>query len=271
MKRSLKGDPLAMENTTSIEVFIQTLQPAIIVVLMVLLLRFILNRIFTSLAERGTLTISTKATIMRFVDIAVFFIIIVAVLQILVAPYQVLLAVSILVLLASFLFFYELCEFLAYINLQLLRHLRGRTFEIYLPNHSKPIYGRIVNIDLLSSTIEDIYGRKIHVSNSLLMNSVLREHIPSIMLKITLRNVSEDPSNLLLNLMNSLRELDAKVFRIDEKKLALEKVGSDSLTFKLIVYPTATPVRIGDIVNLVKMLNMMMNKYDPLIEVVELV
>ncbi len=259
-----------MPNTTSIEYWLYTLQPALIIIVLVLLLRFILNRILLSLAERGTLTLTTKATIMRFIDVIVFFIIVVVTLQVVIAPYQVLIAVSILVILGLFLFFYELREFMAYINLQLLRHLRGKTFEILLPQHSKPIYGRIIKIDLLSSTIEDIYGRRIHVSNTLLMNAILREHIPSIMLRITLRNIGENVTNTLNSLIDNMKEVDIKLFRIDERKISIEKMSGDELVFKLIVYPTVTPVRVSDIVNLINRLTNIMRTYNPVIEVLEL-
>lgn len=259
-----------MNDTTGIESLLHSFQPAIIVIVTVLLMRLILNKIFNSLAERGTLTITTKVTIMRFIDIIVFFTIVIAFLQVVIAPYQVLVAVSIIVVLSLFLFFYELREFMAYINLQLLRHLRGKTFEILLPYHIKPIYGRIASIDLLSSTIEDIYGRRIHVSNSLLMNAILREHIPSIMLRITLKSNINDVSELLNNIVKSLKEIDIRLFRIDERKISIEEISNNEFIFKLIVYPTVTPVRISDIANLINRLITLMRSYNPEIKVIEL-
>ena len=109
-----------VKNITSIESLLYSLQPAIITIVVLLLLRLILNRILSSLAERGTLTITTRATIIRFTDIIVFFIAVIVILQTFIEPYQLLIAVSILVILGVFLFYYELREFMAYINLQLL-------------------------------------------------------------------------------------------------------------------------------------------------------
>jgi hypothetical protein len=259
-----------MTNTSSVEPIFYSLEPAIITILLVLLLRFVLNKILLSLAERGTLTIATKATIMRFIDITVFFVVVVVVLQVLVPPYQVLIAVSIIIVLGLFLFFYELREFMAYINLQLLRHLRGKTFEILLPHHTKPIYGRIISIDLLGSTIEDIYGRRIHVANTLLMNAILREHIPSIMLRISLNNPKGELVDMLSSLIDSLKNLDVRLFRIDERKISIEKMSNDVVVLRLIAYPSVTPVRIIDVINLVNRLNTMLRTYNPVIEILEL-
>ncbi len=256
---------------SDIENALQIMQPIIVTIIVILLLRFILNKILSSLTERGTLTITTKATIMRFVDIIVGFIIILVVLQALIQPYQVFVVVAILLFISFFLFYYELREFVAYINLQLLRHLRGRTFEIRLPNHEKPVYGRIVNIELLNSTIEDIYGKRIYVSNSLLVNAVLREHIPSIELRITLHKLGPELASALENILGSLREIDTGIFRIDTKKISIEKVSRNSITFRLIVFPTSTPIRISDLLNFIELLNNLLNKYEPSIEVIELI
>ncbi|OYT37824.1 MAG: hypothetical protein B6U89_06765, partial [Desulfurococcales archaeon ex4484_58] len=169
------------------------------------------------------------------------------------------------------LFYYELREFLAYINLQLLRHLRGKTFEIYLPSHSKPIYGRIINIDLLNSTIEDIYGRRIYVSNSLLLNSILREHIPSIQLKITLNDIGDKVQDVLSNILSSFKEIDTGIFRIDDRKVSIERVSSNQISFKLVINPTSTPIRVSDLLSFTNTLNNLLSKYKPVIEVIELV
>jgi len=258
-----------LDRIISIEDLLQALQPTIIVILLIVLLRFILSRVLSSLTERGSITVTTRATIMKAVDVVVFFTVIIALLQSVAAPYEVLIAIVLIIVIGLFIFYYELREFLAYINLQLLRHLRGRTFEIYFPYHSKPVYGRIVNIELLSATIEDIYGRKIYVSNSLLMNAVLKDHIPSITLKITLKNIGENPTALLNNVIGVIRDIESKIFRVDERRISIENMGLNSVVFKLTVYPFTTPIRISDLANFIGTLNSLLNKYEPVIEIIE--
>jgi len=255
-------------NATSVEAFLQSLQPVFITILVILLLRFILSRILGSLADRGVLTLSTRATIMRFIDVIVFFAIIIVVLQATVQPIEVYVPLSIIVLLTVITFLPELREFTAYINLQLLRRVRGKVFEIHLPNHNEPVYGRITSVELLYSTIEDAFGRKMYVSNTQLMNSVLKEHNPLIRLRITVRNLGEEPVNTLNSILSSLKSFESSVFRIDEKRVWINSIGGEAIVFTLDIHPISTPIRMSDLMVFIDGLNKLLKKNEPVIEVV---
>ncbi|MET1159841.1 MAG: hypothetical protein ABWW65_02660 [Thermoprotei archaeon] len=258
-----------MVQLDTFETIIEMLQPTLITIFAVLLFRFILGRILYSLAERGTITIAIRATIIKAIDVVVFFIIVVSVLRLIATPYEVAIAVTLIAVFGFFIFYYELREFLAYVNLQLLRHLRGKTFEIYFPHHSRPVFGRIVNIELLNTTIEDVYGKKVYVSNSLLLNAVLKDYLPSITLRIRLEGFNESPSVVLENAIKAIKELESKIFRIDERRVSIESMGLNKIVFRLTLYPPTTPVRISDLVDFIRKINETLNKYNPIIEIIE--
>ena len=159
---------------------------------------------------------------------------------------------------------------MAYINLQLLRHLRGRTYEIHLPFHDKPLYGRITHIDLLGSTIEDVQGRRIYVSNYLLMNSILREHVPTLSLKIALKTNGREPLQVFNELVNRIKNVDTKIFRIDDKRISIVRMDSNDLELVVNAYPAVIPLRNIDILELTNTIHNSLKDYEPRIEILEL-
>ncbi|MCD6301201.1 MAG: hypothetical protein J7L82_03925 [Staphylothermus sp.] len=254
----------------SIENLLYSLRSAIIIVLLVILIRFIIGRLLTVLFDRGIITLGTRSTIMRFVDVVAVLVVITAFLQSLVAPPVVLYTLAIFTLLSSVLFFYEIREFIAYINLQLIRHIRGRNYEILLPNHNKPIYGRIVSVELMNTIIEDVYGRRIYVANSLLVNAIIKEYVPVIQLRIKLSHAEGDPIRVIEDVADSLRKVDIGVFRLDEKKLIIDKIGRGEVIARINAYPLAIPIRLTDLIKLADSLSKSLAKYNPVIEFMEL-
>ncbi|ABN70196.1 hypothetical protein Smar_1100 [Staphylothermus marinus F1] len=259
-------------NTTNltIEGILFSLQSALIVTLLVVLVRFIINRFLTVLFDRGVITISTKSTVMRFVDLSAILVILVAFLQALVSPPIVIYAVLVFAFIAITLFYYELREFVAYINLQLIRHMRGRNYEIYLPNHHKPIYGRIVSVELTNTIIEDIYGRRIYVSNSSLTNAIIKEYVPVIQLRLKLSHAEGDPIKVIEDITASLREIDTGIFRLDDKKILIDRIGGGEVIARINAYPLSIPLRFSDLVKLADLLSKSLAKYNPIIEFIEL-
>ncbi len=254
----------------TVEQFLYSLQSAIIITLLAILVRFIINRFLNVLFDRGTMTLCTKSTSMRFVDILVILIILVAFLQALVAPPIVVYAVLVFTVIAVTLFYYELKEFVAYINLQLIRHIRGRNFEIYLPNHNRPIHGRIISVELMNTIIEDMYGRRIYVSNSQLVNAIIKEYVPVIQLRLRLSHAEGDPIRVIEDVMNSIRNIDTGVFRLDEKKLIIDRIGGGEVVARINAYPLSIPIRLTDLVKLADALSKGLAKYNPVIEFIEL-
>lgn len=253
----------------SIETFIRGLYPLFITLAIIVLIRLAISYLMSSLVEHGRITHVTKSAFMKLLDLILFFTAIVVALQTFFAPYQVFVALSVLVALIAITFFYELREFNAYINLQLTRRLRGRIFEIHLPNHNQPIYGKISSIDLFESTIEDIYGRKIHVPNSLLAKAVLREHVHSIVLRIALRSSVSKPLERLHEIVSAIKKMDFEVFRLDEVKVMVDEMSDDSVSLKVVVNPTVVPIRATDVAELINKVRSQLSEYNPVVRVVE--
>ncbi len=266
---------MAVNNTTSlmgygsIENILFGLQTAIIITLLVVLARIVLVRFLGALMSRGRISAATKATLTRLIDIITIFTVIIAFLEFFVSVQLLIITIAVFILISFLLFYYELREFVAYINLQLLRHLHGRNYEIKLPHHESPIYGRIVAIEPLTSIIEDIYGRRIYVSNTMLVNSVMKEYIPSIQLRVKLSYSNDDPMNVIKNITSSFKMLELGIFRIDEKKLIIEKISGDEIVARINAYPTSLPIRLTDLVKLANSINKSLSKYNPVIEFVD--
>lgn len=250
------------------QIFFDLLTP-VLIMLLIGLIYLVITRFLTALMNRGRISASTKATLSRLIGIISVFTIIVVFLQVIVSIELLVITIAILAFVSILIFFYELREFIAYINLQLLRHLHGRNYEIKLPYHEKPIYGRIVNIEPLSSTIEDIYGRRIYVANSLLVNSVMKEYIPSIQLRIRLSHAEGDPFTVVKDITDSIKAIDLGIFRLDEKKIIIEKIGGGEVVTRINAYPTSLPIRLTDLVKLADSLNKSLTKYNPIIEFID--
>jgi len=259
---------MSIETAVSVEETLSTLLPVLAAIAVILLIRYIIGRLLSSLVERGTLTLGTKIAILRFVNIAVLIAILIIILQVVTASHLVIFAIAVLVVVGGVIFFYELKEFAAYINIQLLRHLRGRVFEITLPYHEKPIYGRIVNIEPTGSTIEDMYGRKVYVSNTLLMNSILRDYQPCIPLRITVKKASNSVTEVIDKIVESLNKAGHGLFRVDESDIVIENMSESTLTLKVLAHPAAIPVRAGDLARIAETLIDALKPYSPSIEVV---
>ncbi len=269
-------NPILQNNTTTplgnithhgpIETALFSMWTAILITLLVVVVRIILARFITALMNRGRISAGTKATLIRLIDIITVFVILVAFLELVVTFNILILTITLLILASLVLFFYELREFLAYINLQLLRHLHGRNYEIKLPHHDKPIYGRIMSIEPLNSIIEDIYGRRIYVSNSLLVNSIMIEYVPSIQLLIKLSHAEGDPMTVVRDVIELIKRLDLGIFRIDEKKIMIKRIGGGEVVLIVRAYPSSLPIRLTDLVKLADTINKSLSKYNPVIE-----
>lgn len=256
------------DQSISIEEYIRELQPLFIALMLILFIRFIINYIISSLVERGKITYVSKSIFMRTIDLILLFTSVSIVLHTFFAPYQIFIALTVLIVVLAVLFFYELREFIAYIDIQLMRRISGRVYEIHLPNHNKPIYGKIININPLETVIEDLYGRRIYVSNSLLMNSILREHVYSITLRIVLRDLGDKPVESLNKIIKNIKSVESKVFRIDERKIIVDEISSDQCVLKIIANPIVTPIRTSDLIELIERLNNILLNHKPVIEIV---
>jgi len=261
-----------LENTTTaptwpVEHVIRTSLPVIAAILVVVIIRFFVSKVLSSLVQRGSITLGTKSAIMRFVDLAAIVAVVITIIHAVTVAYEAIIAIVLLIVVGVMLFFYELKEFAAFVNLQLLRPLRGKTFEILLPHHEKPIHGRIVAVDLLNSLIEDTSGRKIYVANSLLSNAVFKEYYPYIALRITLKSRGKGVEQAINEVIKCLARVSTGLFRIEEREIEIEKIGVDEVVLRVPVHPTAAHIRSSDIARLVEELVKELKDHNPVIEV----
>jgi len=238
-----------------------------ILVAVVLLVRYLIAWFVTTLTRRGIISLGTKSIIVRILDIIVVITIILVIVQLLtgsLAPYVIVTAVGILLLV---LFYYEIKEFTAFISLQLQKYAKEVWIEAYFPNISKPFRGRIVEIEPFSSVLEDLYGKRVYVSNSMLVSSIIREYRPVVVLKITVRGVGGVE---LEDVLTPIKEaVEDSPFRLDLTKAPINSLGKDKLSLTLRLIPLSTPIRSTDLYKLMKKITSSLSSYDPHLEIIE--
>lgn len=254
---------------TIIEKLLEEYSWFIIVILLIVVTRILLTRIVNILFERGIFSIGTRAMLIRIIDTIMIIVVIIAILQVFQAPMVGYLMMAVFVAMILIIFFYEIREFTAYVSLQLLRHIKGRSLEIRLPGHEQPVYGKIVSMDPMSSIIEDIYGNKYFVANSLLVNAIVKERQPSILLRVTLvRKEGLTLKEIVENIVGIFGSSDLHTFRLHESQVEVVRVEGDKVTLNISVTPITVPVRVSDLIKLVEILNMRLKDYKPVIELI---
>ncbi len=232
----------------NINMNIGTIIMILAIIFTAIIIRYLLIKFLRTLEGRNIITISTRALITRILDIIILIFTIIVTVQIITAEltqYIIVLAVGIFMFI---LFYYEIREFTAFVAIQLERRVLKTWIEIHPPNLNSSIKGRIIEIQPFLSIIEDIYGNKIRITNSILLHSLIREYTPNIQLKITIMkglNI-DDIFKLIKNITTDSR------FRIDEQSITLKAVNKDSITFIVKMVPQQVPLRKIDIYRLVK-------------------
>jgi hypothetical protein len=229
---------------------IETIILVIIVILIAIIIRYLLIKFLRTLEGRNIITIGTRALITRILDIIILIFTVIVTVQIITAEltqYIIVLAVGIFMFI---LFYYEIREFTAFVAIQLERRALKTWVEIYPPNLSNSIKGRIIEIQPFSSTIEDIYGNKMHIANSILLHSLIREYTPNVQLKITI-TYKENPN--IDEFFKIIKDaLSRSYFRIDEQSFTLKTFNKDSITFIIKMIPQQVPLRKMDIYKIIR-------------------
>ncbi len=247
---------------------LEFLAPAIISLLILFIARILIGRLITTLYNRGIIGVGTRITLFRILDTASVIIAILVIVQAYTAALTVYVVVFLIAILTVIMFFYEIRGFTAYISLQLLKYIKGRYLEIRLPNQFKPIYGRIVSMEPFSTTIEDVYGNRVFVANSLLVNAVVRETVPSIPIKITLHISGEDSLRKAIDkIIDVFKHGLVNVFRVSESQIVIEKVTKDSAIVTVNAIALSLPIRLSDITKLLDVLRGELSSYEPIIEI----
>jgi len=258
-------------SPSSIEEALYEFAPAIILLVAIIVLRYFISRLLTTLYQRGYIGVGTKITIMRIMDSIFILVFSLFIIQSYVPSIVTYVIIVIFALLVAILFFYEIREFTAYITLQLVKYIKGRYLEINLPGHHRPIYGRIISMDPFSSTIEDIYGNRTYVANSLLLYSAIRETSPFIPIRIRIqRTPAIELKEVIDRLANVMRSGGIAVFRIQENQIEIEKIDQSEISLSVRVIPASLPVRINDLLKLIKYIENEFREYNPVIELISI-
>lgn len=257
-------------NTITIEKVLIEYSWFIIVLLLIIVSRILLTRIINILYERGIFSFGTKAMLTRIIDTIMIIVVIIAFLQLFQASIIGYLVMIIFAAMIITLFFYEIREFTAYVSLQLLRHIKGRILEIHIPGHNQPIYGKIISTDPMSSIIEDIYGNKYFVANSVLVNALVKEKQPTIRLRVTLTKKNGiSLKELIENIVSIFSSSSLPTFSLGEEQVEIVKINGDNVTLDIHVKPTNTPIRSTDMIKLMEILGTRLKDYNVSIELLK--
>ncbi|MEM1983103.1 MAG: hypothetical protein QW267_04360 [Sulfolobales archaeon] len=235
------------------------------------IIRYLLGKFISSLVQRGSISAGTKVTLIRMIDLGLlsaFLIISVNIVTASLTPYAI---VAILGLLVMTFFFYEVKQFAAYITLQMFKHVKGRNAEIFLQGYSEPIKGRVVDLTPLTSVIEDIFGNKIYIPNTLLIESAIKEHNPSINIRIVLSIAGaegEDVGEIFNKIKAAFKNIDLGPFRFNESHIIIKSLDAESLVIDVRLTAIALPIRSPDVLRVLNQLSKELHKYKPVLAIV---
>lgn len=251
------------------ESLINQIELILLLGLITVVIRYLLGKFISSLVQRGSISASTKVTLVRMIDLGLlsaFLIISVNVVTASLTPYAV---VAILGLLVMTFFFYEVKQFAAYITLQMFKHVKGRNAEIFLQGYSEPIKGRVVDLTPLTSVIEDIFGNKIYIPNTLLIESAIKEHNPSINVRAVLNLTGdEDIIELFNKVKTAFKQIDLGPFRFNESHITIKSLDSESLVIDVRLTAIALPIRNPDVLRILNQLSKELHQYKPVLQIV---
>ena len=238
----------------------------------IVIIRYLIAWFVGTLASRGAISSSARAVIIKILDILVIISVATVTVHLITAsltPYIVTAIIGILVLV---LFYHEIKEFTAFITVHLQHYARGSWVEIKIPNMNTSIKGKLVDIQPFNSIIEDIHGNRVYIANSLLVNSLIKEYRPNVLLKIqlSLNSGASNAGNLSDLISNKLREIVSNSpFRLDEDYLHVLSLNREVLVFTVRLIPFSTPVRTSDLLKVMTYIRDTLSEYSPNIEVSE--
>lgn len=254
-----------------------TLQDLILIAILIVVavtVRFVFSWLIANIAKRGVISSGTRILITRIVDIVVVVMILIGVVGIVTASLVPYVVVFVIALLSLLLFFNEVKEFSAYINIQLMRLRRNPWVEVYLPGIDKPLTCRILDISPFNTTLEDVFGNKIYVPNTVLSNSVYRARQPHVVVRLELSVIHGlastgdfECSKVISEVSEIARDL---LFRVETESTLLRMISSQKAEIVVSLVPAKLPIRASDITRLTTRLSEALKDYKPEIEIVRI-
>ncbi len=247
----------------------QTIISIALFIAIAILIRYVLVWFITTLMRRGLISVGTKMIMSRIIDIIVIVtvsLILIHIVTASLAPYVIMTVLGLLVLV---MFYYEIREFTAFITIQMQRYARGTWIEVYLPGHATPVTGRLVDVQPFNSILEDVYGNKIYMANSVLVNSLIKEYNPSVILQLTVNTSTPTGEQLRLSaVFDAIREsVENSPFRFDETYTPIKSMSMGKVSILIRLVPLTTPVRASDLYKIMNQITMNLKEFDPMIEV----
>ena len=254
-----------------------TFQDFVLIVILIVVavaVRFIFSWLITSISKRGVISSGTRILVTRIVDIVIVVMILIGVAGIVTASLVPYIVVFVIAILSLLLFYNEVKEFSAYINIQLMKLRRNPWVEVYLPGIDKPITCRVLDISPFNTTLEDVFGNKIYVPNTVLSNSVYRARQPHVVLRLGLSVIHRIAStgdfdcNKVVSKVNEVaRDV---LFRVETENVLLRMIDPQKVEIVVSLVPAKLPIRASDVTKLTTKLSEVLKDYRPEIEVVRI-
>jgi len=239
-------------------------------VIAVVLTRFLIVWFVNTLASNRVISFSARTIIIKVLDILIIASIIVVSIHLITAsltPYVIAVIIGVLTFL---LFYYEIKEFTAFITVHLQKFTKGSWIEIVIPKTGEVLKGRIVDVQLFNSVLEDLHGNKTYIANSLLVNSIIREYRPRIFLRLKLNGLGGNDAlmNINMKVIDKIKGISSELpFRFEESKVFIESVSNSSTTLSVELTPLAIPIRATDVTKLTRYVMNALKELNPEIEI----
>lgn len=243
--------------------------PAILTVFLVIVISRLINTILGILVVKNRLSSASKPFIMRSVNMFLVSIALTVMAQTFFPHLPIYIFVAAVSIIIFTLFYHTIREILAYFNLTLRKIPTKRYVTIIAPGLKEPLYGEITRIDPVSTEIYNERFGNIHVPNSLLLGSIIKESVAKIILKINLK-LTEELSVMHKELSNIIRNIDTSSFRVEEI-VKIDEVSRDRVRFVVSIRPISSSYRASDLAKFIEdLLNEeYVRRREPLIEVEE--
>ncbi|MEM4475947.1 MAG: hypothetical protein QXS73_01345 [Desulfurococcaceae archaeon] len=249
--------PTAFISWKELEELLWKALPAILILLALLVLRLLVNRFISAMHERRILSLSVKYILSKVVDYIIILVYLSCLLYTYLPTIPVIYVIGFVTATFILMFFYDVREFLAYFYIIASKYPRGRPVVISLPRYGYRVFGRVNEVHMHGAEIEDFYGNKIYIPNTLLAGSITIETPVLVSLRVkTLftdrSRISDEISSLIDRLS---KEISQKIpFSLDKESSYVEKIDVDKGEAMLILRfkPLSLPIKRGSTYELTK-------------------
>jgi hypothetical protein len=233
-----------MEDPSLVQEVLTRIEAPVVIITTLIIVRVLFKRFLDALTARGTISTAGKETVLRLLDASIIVISFLTIMGQFIEVHTALVALGILGLVMTMLLIDKLREFTAYLSLRMERKMLDKTYEIRLPGYSKPLYGRVTDILSSHCIVEDAFGEKYMVPNTLMHNAVLKPHTTTLVFDVHVRITDKEDAPRMISLF---KNLNSEVFRIDEKRTCVRYVGPPGLVARIIAHPISSTIRQADI------------------------